>query len=188
MRPARVHPARAQTHAPEDDVLLARVAEGDLSALGALYDRHAPSLVRFARSLEPEGAEDIVQTVFMRVIRVAGTFRGGATSSARSWLFGITVRVARERGRSLRRLGAALLRMAHQPPRSAPAILDTRPDIDAALMRLSETKRTVVLLAEVAGLSGEEIASILDIPVGTVWTRLHHARRDLRRFTEEADR
>jgi RNA polymerase sigma factor (sigma-70 family) len=188
MRPARVHLARPHAPAPEDDVLLARVAGGDLNALGALYDRHAGTLVRFARSLEPEGAEDIVQTVFMRVMRVAGTFRGGPATSARSWLFGITVRVAAERGRSLRRLGAALLRMARQPPRSAPAILDTRPDIDAALMRLSETKRTVVLLAEVAGLNGEEIAAILNIPVGTVWTRLHHARRDLRRFTGEADR
>jgi RNA polymerase sigma factor (sigma-70 family) len=186
MRQARAHPTHAQV--PDDDVLLVRVAEGDLSALGALYDRHAPALVRFARSLEPDGAEDIVQTVFMRVIRVAGTYRGGATASARSWLFGITVRVARERGRSLRRLAAAVLRMAHQPPRSAPAILDTRPDIDRALMKLSDTKRTVVLLSEVAGLNGEEIATILDIPVGTVWTRLHHARRELRRFTEDGDR
>jgi RNA polymerase sigma-70 factor (ECF subfamily) len=51
-----------------------------------------------------------------------------------------------------------------------------------ALERLSEPKRIVLLLAETEGLSSDDIAAALHIPVGTVWTRLHHARRDLRRL------
>ena len=46
-------------------------------------------------------------------------------------------------------------------------------------------KRTVLVLAEVEGFSCEELATMLSIPIGTVWTRLHHARRELRRFYEE---
>lgn len=52
---------------------------------------------------------------------------------------------------------------------------------DAALARLPEEKRLVVLLIEGEGLSGDEVARILDIPAGTVWTRLHYAREELRR-------
>ncbi len=52
---------------------------------------------------------------------------------------------------------------------------------DDALGRLSEEKRLVFLLIEREGLSGEEVAQALDIPVNTVWTRIHHARNDLRK-------
>ena len=54
--------------------------------------------------------------------------------------------------------------------------------LSQALGRLSEPKRVVLLLAESEGMSSEDIATTLQIPVGTVWTRLHHARRDLRRL------
>jgi RNA polymerase sigma-70 factor (ECF subfamily) len=50
-----------------------------------------------------------------------------------------------------------------------------------ALAGLKESKRIVLLLAEVEGLSAEEIATALDVPVGTVWARLHHARREVRK-------
>ena len=53
-------------------------------------------------------------------------------------------------------------------------------DLERALERLSAPKREVLLLAEVHGFSGEEIATMLGVPIGTVWTRLHHARREMR--------
>jgi RNA polymerase sigma-70 factor (ECF subfamily) len=52
---------------------------------------------------------------------------------------------------------------------------------DAALAKLTEEKRLVFLMVEREGLSGEEVARALEIPVNTVWTRLHHARNELRR-------
>jgi RNA polymerase sigma-70 factor (ECF subfamily) len=169
-----------------DGALLARVAQGDTSALGALYDRYAAGLLRFARRLDPQDAEDVVQTTFLRVLRLAVSF-DAETPSARPWLFAITARVVQERRRTLRRWTAALVRLAEQPLRAAPGIADTRPDLDRHLARLSPAKRTVLVLAEVEGFACEEIANMLSIPVGTVWTRLHHARRELRRHHEEGD-
>jgi RNA polymerase sigma-70 factor (ECF subfamily) len=56
--------------------------------------------------------------------------------------------------------------------------------LQPALDKLSEAKRVVLLMAEFEQLSSQEIADALEIPVGTVWTRLHHARNDLRRLLE----
>jgi RNA polymerase sigma factor (sigma-70 family) len=176
-------PGRGET----DAAILAKVASGELEALGALYDRYAPALLRFASRVSGAAeAEDIVQTTFLRVIRLSAAFDGNA-ASARPWLFGITVRVVQERSRSLRRLQSALLGLAQQRRRKPAALqlADARTDLVRGLERLSAAKRTVLLLAEVEGFKCEEIAAMLSIPVGTVWTRLHAGRRELRRIYEE---
>ena len=67
--------------------------------------------------------------------------------------------------------------------RSAPGARRA-PDVERALARLSEAKRITLLLAEVEGLTCPEIAELLAIPIGTVWTRLHAARRELRQMLE----
>jgi RNA polymerase sigma-70 factor (ECF subfamily) len=90
------------------------------------------------------------------------------------------VRIAAEKQRSWRRLSAVLLHILAQPRRTAAPIFDTRPDLWKALDQLSDAKRTALILAEVEGFTCEEIAVMLSIPVGTVWTRLHHARHELR--------
>jgi RNA polymerase sigma-70 factor (ECF subfamily) len=59
-----------------------------------------------------------------------------------------------------------------------------RNDVARALETLSEAKRVVVVLSEVEGFSCQEIADMMEIPVGTVWTRLHHARNELRTYFE----
>lgn len=169
----------------EDDDSFARVARGDLAGLGEIYDRHAHELWRFVRRAAPrEDAEDIVHTVFVRLVRIAGAYDGRA-SSARAWLFGVAAHVLRERRRSLRRFADALL--AHAPTVEDPVASSqaTTLDMDRALLRLTEAKRMVLLLAEVEGFTCPEISRILRIPVGTVWTRLHHARRELRSYLEE---
>jgi RNA polymerase sigma factor (sigma-70 family) len=178
--------ALAKDSNSSDAELLARVAQGEVSALGSLYDRHAPGLMRFARRIDPQEAEDVLQSTMLRVARLAGRF-DGRTPSARAWLFAIMLRVAQERSRSLRRLGAALRRFA-ELPRGPVHPVDTAPDLERALRRLSHAKRSVLLLSEVEGFTCEEIASMLEVPVGTVWTRLHHARRELRAFIEERRR
>jgi RNA polymerase sigma-70 factor (ECF subfamily) len=184
MKAAHRGPANDTT--ASDAELLASIAAGELSALGALYDRHAPGLLRFARRVAPQEAEDLLQSTMLRVTRLAERF-DGRTPSARAWLFAIMLRVAQERSRSLRRLGAALKRFA-ELPRAAIDPLEAAPDLERALRRLSHAKRSVLLLSEVEGFTCEEIANMLEIPVGTVWTRLHHARRELRAFREEQGR
>lgn len=163
-----------------DGALLARVAQGDLSALSGLYDSYARTLLRFARRLGAgDEAEDVVQNVFLRVVRLAPAFDPDATS-ARPWLFAIALRVVQERRRGLSRLGKAIGALARQKSPPAMALGPQAADLHACLQLLSHAKRTVVLLVEVEGFSCLEVAQMLEIPVGTVWTRLHHARHELR--------
>jgi RNA polymerase sigma-70 factor (ECF subfamily) len=175
---------RSVEGSPSDATLLQRVAAGEVSALGVLYDRHARGLLRFAQRVDPQEAEDLLQITFMRVARLAGRF-DGRTPSARAWLFAIMTRIAQERSRSLRRFSAALARLADLPRRGETSALETASDLDRALGRISTAKRTVLLLAEVEGFTCDEIAAMLGIPVGTVWTRLHHARKELRAMQSE---
>src|SRR5690606_21738840 len=123
-------------------------------------------------------------TAFLTAADCAGRYDGRA--SCRPWLIGIAVRLLRRRQYSLGRwLGLASqlgsLRRASIDPRAA---LSARSDLERALMRLRQAKRISLLLAEVEGLACPEIAAALEIPVGTVWTRLHAARRELRAWLE----
>jgi RNA polymerase sigma-70 factor (ECF subfamily) len=168
----------------EADLLL-RVAGGPVAALGALYDAFAASILRFAsRVAGKDEAEDIVQTVFERVLAIAPSF-DPAVGSARPWLFGVATRVALERKRSMRRFAAALLTLSAQARPATENSGEARSDLERTLARLTPVKRAVLVLTEAEGFSCEEVAQMLKIPVGTVWTRLHHARRELRRFQEK---
>ena len=174
------------TTASGDAELIERVANGDIGALGELYDAYAAGLLSFVRRYAPpEDAEDIVQNAFVRVVAAAPSF-DRSLGSGKPWLFGIALRVLRERRRSLRRLTAALVALTARPRTPIVETVGARMDVVRALARLTDAKRAVLLLAEVEGFSSQEIAAILEIPVGTVWTRLHHARRELRRCFEEA--
>lgn len=168
----------------EDAAALARVAAGDIGGLGEVYDRHAGALLRFARrAAGPADADDLLQSTFLRAARTAHTYDGSRAGTARPWLFGIAARLVQERRRSLARQARALIRVAagalaaSESPPSGPG---SRMDVEAALATLPTDKRVVVVLAEVEGYSCAEIAEMLRIPIGTVWTRLHHARRALR--------
>lgn len=167
-----------------DAAILGRVAQGDLAPLALLYDRYAPGLLAYARNIDRNDAEDVIQTVFLRVVRIAANFHPTA-SSARPWLFAITTRVLQERSRALRRFGAAMVRLAGDVAGRTATVPETRGDIERYLMRLSVPKRTVLVLAEIEGFQCQEIAEMLSVPVGTVWTRLHHARKELQRYQAE---
>ena len=82
---------------------------------------------------------------------------------------------------------SSLQRAQHHSHDPRPA-LDARTDVERALARVSEAKRITLLMAEVEGLSCAEIAETLAIPIGTVWTRLHAARRELRQALDEQAR
>lgn len=165
-----------------DAALLARVADGDLGALGTLYDRYQAPLRRFiAQSIfDAHEVDDLVHGTFMAVAASAARYDGRA--SCRPWLIGIAVQLIRRRRQGLGRLSAMLSRVKSITAGSADprATLDARRDITRALAGLSEAKRMTLLLAEVEGLSCAEIAEVLSVPIGTVWTRLHAARRELR--------
>jgi RNA polymerase sigma-70 factor (ECF subfamily) len=83
--------------------------------------------------------------------------------------------------RQLARIGAATASSFERTPEDEAAGREELERFRMALGRLSEGKRLALLLADVEGLTGEQIAAALDIPLGTVWTRLHYARAELRK-------
>lgn len=172
-----------------DEELVTAVADGELAALGALFDRYEPEVRRYLGRLgvQATDADDLVQATFLEVLHAAPRF--DAALPARSWLMGIaTMMVRRHRqsiGRTLARLGTWLARSTGTvaPPPTPAEILSTEENtrrLLAALDALSPKKREVFALVVLEELSGEEAARALGIPVNTVWTRLHHARIELR--------
>jgi RNA polymerase sigma-70 factor (ECF subfamily) len=165
-----------------DASIMGRLARGESGALGELYDRHHAPIRRFvARATSDAGdVDDLVHATFLTAAKSATRYDGRASS--RPWLVGIAAQLLRRRRRALGRFVAVLtsfagLRAGVVDPQSA---LHARTDIERALMRLSEAKRITFLMAELEELTCPEIAEALSIPIGTVWTRLHAARSELR--------
>ncbi len=182
---------RATTHnigAPDPDVLR-QLASGNVGALGELYDRYREPIRRFLARATANGedVDDLVHGTFLAAAKSASRYDG--RPSCRPWLVGIAVQLLRRRRRSLGRFVAVLSSIHSMQDRAndpRPA-LEARADVEQALGRISEVKRITLLLAEVEGLSCAEIAEALGVPIGTVWTRLHAARRELRHALEEGN-
>jgi RNA polymerase sigma-70 factor (ECF subfamily) len=179
---------RREAEKESDAELVARVGQGELSALGVLYDRYHESVRHFVGwAVGGEAhADDLTHETFLALARIAGRYDGRA--SARPLLIGIASKLVQEHRRGTARwtevvqsfASATAERTAPTPEKTASVTEEMR-RFDEALARLSEEKRLVVLMVEGEGLSGEEVARVLEIPIGTVWTRLHYAREELRR-------
>jgi len=175
----------------EDRALLARIARGDRSALEQLYRRHAPWLTPRLESRcgDPDLADLAVQDTFLAVWRSADKFRGDGDVGA--WLWGIAVRRLIDQLRKRRPTpvsAAALNRYRDQHGdryESAMTFEDALVDNGAhgslgpALRSIDPDLRSVLIATAIDGLSTREAAKILDIPQGTVKTRLQRARRQL---------
>lgn len=169
-----------------DPEIMSRLASGEMGALGELYDRHCEPVRRFvARATsDAEDVDDLVHATFLAAAKSAARY--DSRPSCRPWLIGISAQLIRRRRQGFGRLLAVLSSLhgsqaSTVDPRSA---LQARSDVERVLGRLSEAKRIAFLMAEVEGLTCPEIAEALGIPIGTVWTRLHAARRELRRELE----
>jgi RNA polymerase sigma-70 factor (ECF subfamily) len=176
-----------------DSELVESIAAGDLDALGTLFDRHEAALRRFFARLGMSGADtdDLVQATFLEVMRAAPRF--DRNLPLLGWLYGLASIMARRHRRTLARTAQRLLGWASLTWRESPSTPAAELDRDQelrrfqlALERLSLKKREVFVLIVLEGLSGEEAARALRVPVNTVWTRLHHARRELRHALEQA--
>lgn len=133
----------------------------------------------------PKGElEDVAQEVFIVVRRRLPSFDGGNVAG---WVY----RIAQRQMKDLRRrrwfqhlfrrprtLDPDDLAAVYQTPADALEDKERRRVLAAVLARMSDKRREAFVLYELEGHSGEEIAAMLDVPVNTVWTRLHHARRD----------
>jgi RNA polymerase sigma factor (sigma-70 family) len=171
-----------------DADLVRAVAGGDLSPLGVLYDRHHEGVRQFVARATSSNADvdDVTNEAFLTLAKIAARYDGRA--SARPFLLGIAAQLVRRRKRGLGRWAQALSAFADtfadrrvHTPEDAASTTEEMTRFDEALTGLTDEKRLVFLLVEREGLSGEEVARALEIPVNTVWTRLHHARNELRK-------
>ena len=132
-------------------------------------------------------AEDVVQQTLTGAYRGLAAFRG--QSSAKTWLTGIAIRQAakwlqsRLKNKSVP-LDALDDGAAEPSTRSGAAAVDARADVATVLAKLPPDYRQVIILRELQGLTYEEIAQALRVPRGTVESRLHRAREELRRRYE----
>ena len=175
---------------PDDLDLLRQARKGSPWAFPRLVDRHGPFLFALAVSLvgNAADAEDVLQETLLGAFRGMSGFRGG--SSVRTWLARILLRQAARfhRLRATRGTTAGLFEASSQAgPRAAPSARasDARMDVQAALMALSPEHRAVLVLREWQGLSYEEIAETLEIPRGTVESRIFRARRIMQELLKE---
>jgi RNA polymerase sigma-70 factor (ECF subfamily) len=189
--PSPSHAARPDPLPPSDAALLERVASGELAPLGVLYDRHWEGVRQFVVKATGDGpdADDITQEAFLTLATIASRYDGRA--SARPLLVGIAAQHLRQRKRGVARLFQVLSAFAttsaqrHEAtPEDAARVSEDLRRFERALAGLSEDKRLVVLLVEREGLTGEEAARALGVPLNTVWTRLHYARAELRSALE----
>jgi RNA polymerase sigma-70 factor (ECF subfamily) len=189
-RAAGQSPGRGNVPQTPDPAILRQLAGGEIGALGELYDRYREPVRRFvARATsDADDVDDLVHATFLAAAKSAGRYDG--RPSCRPWLIGIAAQLLRRRRHSFGRFLAVLsalrgIRATAADPRPA---LQARSDVEMALTRISEAKRITLLMAEVEGLSCAEIAAALGVPIGTVWTRLHAARRELRRALVEGEK
>jgi RNA polymerase sigma-70 factor (ECF subfamily) len=177
-------PTVASSVVEDEAQLLASVRMGDPVAIRALYERHARVVMASARRLGLPAAEveDVAQDVFVAAFRDIGKIQPGALSA---YLFRLTSNRVNDRFRR-RRVRDAFNRLfgASEPlvscdgPEHTALQHDAERRVGRILARMTRKKREVFVLFEIQGASGQEIAEKLQIPIETVWTRLHHARAE----------
>ena len=152
-----------------------------------VYRRWFHHVTRWAHALGGPASDldDLAQEVFLVVRRQLGGFDGRSLSS---WLFAITHKTVSDQRRRVwfrrlfvgrRQLPLEKLRSVSADPSEELERKQRQLQLYALLDRISDKRRAVFVLYEVEEYSGEEIARLLDVPLATVWTRLHHARKEL---------
>ncbi len=174
-----------------------QLAHGQVEVLGDLYLRHGAMVERAVRRFAPGIAaadlDELVQDTFLALKESAAHYAD--RERFKSWLYGIAVQKTRNwhrnmwiRQKLLRQHTGQPVGIALAANRSPEYVTGVRQLLEQALERLPKNQRDVLLLHEIEGFDGKEIAEILGIRVNAVWTRLHRARRRiLEIFGSEAE-
>jgi len=182
---ARISQWRRYLH--NDRELWKRISAGDADAFEAWYRETAPRLRAFLhrRTGSPQSADDLMQDIYTQIwCRPQGFDPDRGT--LRVWLFGIAHKQAAEWWRRQRPVDSIDQDM--QPLEGEPSqpLSETRSIVADALKRLTADERSIIWLREIEGRSYAELATILDIPLGTVRSRLFAARQSLRAIWQGA--
>lgn len=170
-----------------DHELMLSVRDGDLDALGKLFERHHSRLFGYLYKLTGQRApaEDIVQTVFQRMLKYRHTYRNEGSFTA--WMYHLARKCAADQHRKSAALPldanpGALSRQADEAPGAAEsaAAIDDRALLRTALDRLDPADREVLLLSRIRELSFAEVAEVLECSAGAARVRAHRALGALR--------
>lgn len=184
---------------PEEDALVTALCQGAEEAYEILIQRYQQPVYNLVCRLlnDPSDASDIVQEVFLKVFRNIGSFRGN--SSLKTWIYRIAVNEAYNHRRWYSRhqrqevtLGADEgmpcyadnLADPGRTPFDQAADHETRALVESALEKLNAKFRAAVILRDIEDLSYEEIATVLDVSLGTVKSRILRGREALRKILE----
>jgi RNA polymerase sigma-70 factor (ECF subfamily) len=174
----------------KDDVqLIAEALDGDSAAFGQLVTRYQDRLYNTLVHVVGcrEMARDVVQDAFVQAYVKLESFEGA--SAFYTWLYRIAVNLAisrRRREKPMASVDQVREVLGHEPPDTADppeARLEQQErarQVQQALAAVSDEHRTILTLREMDGCSYEQIAEILELPVGTIRSRLHRARMQLR--------
>ena len=171
-----------------DADLILQVQEGSLDALGVLYDRHRQLVYRTVLAItgDAETASDLLQDVFLRLYRFID--RVDVSRPLEPWLYRMSANLAytwMKRNRNwFQPLDDMVEWLGGSGKNSPHDMVERQDDLDRiqhALTSLSLSQRVVVVLYYLNDLSLQEISEILEIPVGTVKSRLHYGRQSLKK-------
>lgn len=182
---------------PEDQILIERAQKGDRGALDTLVRKHERRAYQYAYRLtsNPEEASDVVADAFVRVYSALQNFKG--QSAFTTWLYRILTNCyldlrKKEKSRATLSLESALTTSEGEMERQveddepSPHVLFERGErqraVEAASAQLPEYQRAMIVMYHAESMSYEEIAEALDLPIGTVKSRLNRARLSLRQL------
>jgi RNA polymerase sigma factor (sigma-70 family) len=172
-----------------DDLLVKHCVAGDRHSFRILYRRHQHHVRQILYQLcDPSNLEDLVQEVFLRAWKGLPKFRQNSQFS--TWLYRIAWNVSSDRRQTLAQDRSRLQTIARgvSSQHHDPGVMQLHYQdlVRKGLNSLSEDHRSVLVLHDLEELPQKEVAEILDIPVGTVKSRLFHARSGMRKFLEES--
>ena len=172
-----------------DSMIVGRIKGGDRQAFDMLFDIYQKRVYNIALGLckNEHDAMDVAQEAFLRIYKSIKTFR--EDSSLSTWIYRITVNAAYDFLRAQSKRSEVPIEMAQNvkaaaTPEAVYEKLEKRQAVRAAIEKLNEEHKAVIILRDINGLSYSEIAQALSIEEGTVKSRLFRARAMLRKILD----
>jgi len=169
-----------------DAELIRRCQEDDPRAVNELYRRYREKVYRIACRivLDHDDALDVMQDVFLHVLKGIGAFR--FQSSFSTWITRVTVNVSIDWIRKRKRMKSVVFQAADEEGVESVVVRsDQAKLVRAAFDQLDPEQRSCIILREIEGASYQEIAETMRCSIGTVRSRIHRARRHLRRILKD---